>query len=176
MRLRIRDTSLTLKIIGWQQIVGGIAGIGVIAYLMLQTAAVNGGVLLIFLTGLALFIYSIYVGKSLLTDENKRVAIILAIINQAFQLIQWSMFGYGLSYSSGAELTVGIVDTTFKFDLAIITSKFQMSINSDPDFLLKINLFAFLVMLVLVDILNEDENEPEAVEEPVQTGESAPGM
>lgn len=55
MRLRIKSTKLTLQIISGLQIVGGITGLGLVAYLMLQTGPINGAILLIFLMGLALF-------------------------------------------------------------------------------------------------------------------------
>src|SRR5258706_13508946 len=155
MRLRIKDTKLTLKIISWLQIVGGVTGIWLVAHLMLQTGTINGPLLLIFLIGLALFIYSIYSGKRLLTDVDKRSGIILSIINQAIQLFQWSMFGYGFSYSSGAEITLGIQGLTFKFNLAVIVSSFKMAINSEDEFFIKINLIAVFVIIVLVDIFRE---------------------
>ena len=122
MKLRIKSTALTLKLIGWLQIVGGLTGLGLVAYLMLQTGTINGAILLIFVIGLALFSYSIYAGKSLLTDQQKTAAIVLSIINQVAQLFQWSMFGHGLSYSSGAELTLGIKGLAANFNFsAIIT-------------------------------------------------------
>ena len=172
MRLRIRDTSFTLKIIGWQQIIGGIMGIYLMASLMLQQATVNGVVLLIILTGIALYIYSIYSGKSLLIDANKKVAIILSIINQVFQLVQWSMLGYGFTYSSGAEVSMGFVDSPLNFNIAAYISTFKMSINTDPEFLLKVNLIALIVMLVLLDILNEPKDGVKVTEELVQTPEA----
>lgn len=155
MRLRIKSTALTLKVISWLQIVGGVTGLGLVAYLMLQTDTINGAILLIFLIGLALFSYSIYSGNRLLTDEKKWTGIVLSIINQVMQLFQWSIFGYGLSYSSGSEVTVGIDGLTFKFNFAAIVSTFKMAINSDNEFFIKINLIAFLVIVVLVDILTE---------------------
>lgn len=155
MTLRIKNTGLTIKIISWLQIVGGITGLGLVAYLLLQTGTINGPLLLIFLIGLGLFSYSIYSGKRLLTDDNKRTGILLSIINQALQIIQWSMFGYALTYSSGAELTIGLQGTTFKFNFAAFISSFQISIKSDPEFLFEINVIAILVIYVLVDILNE---------------------
>jgi hypothetical protein len=155
MRLRIKSTTLTLQIISWLQIVGGVTGLGLVAYLMLQTGTINGGLLLIFLVGLALFSYSIYSGKRLLTDNDKRTGIILSIINQVMQIFQWTMFGYGLTYSSGAEIALGIQGLEFKFNFAALISSFNMSINTDDEFFIKINLIAVLLIFVLVDILNE---------------------
>jgi hypothetical protein len=170
MTLRIKNTGLTIKIISWLQIIGGIAGLGLIAYLLLSTGTINGPVLLIFSTGIGLFSYSIYSGKSLLTDDNKKTGIILSIFNQAFQVIQWSMFGYAFVYSAGAELTIGLQETTFKFNITAFISSFQMSIKTDPEFLFKINLLPILVIYVLVDIFNEltdnsDEEKEIQVEE-----------
>ncbi len=157
MKLRIGDTERTIVILSWLQIVGGITGIGLVAYLMLQTADVNGAVLLIFLTGLALFTFSIYCGKSLLKDKNKIPAVILSIVNYAMQVIQWSLLGYGFSYSTGAEVTMGISIPAldFKFNIAAVSSSFNMSINSGTEFMLKVNLIAVMVVWVLSDILDE---------------------
>lgn len=96
-----------------------------------------------------------------MTDEKKGTGIILSIINQALQLFQWSMLGYGLSYSSGAEITLGIQGATLKFNIAAIVSTFKMSINTDDEFFIKINLIAVLIIFVLADIVKElkDENE-----------------
>lgn len=155
MRLRIKNTILTIKIISWLQIIGGVTGIGLVAYLMLQTGTINGAILLIFIIGLGLFIYSIYSGKRLLTDENKTTGIILSIVNQIVQLFQWSMFGYGLTYSSGAELALGVQGLSFKFNFAALISSFKMAINTNDEFFIKINIIAVLLIFVLVDILKE---------------------
>ena len=88
MRIRIKSTTLTLQIISWLQIVGGVTGLGLVAYLMLQTGTINRAILLIFLIGLGLFSYSIYSGKRLLTDPEKGTGIVLSIINQVVQLFQ----------------------------------------------------------------------------------------
>ncbi|MEO5980025.1 MAG: hypothetical protein ABIS36_09720 [Chryseolinea sp.] len=174
MRLRIKSTTLTLQIIGWLQIIGGVTGLGLVAYLMLQTGTINGAILLIFLIGLELFSYSIYSGKRLLTDEEKETGIILSIINQVMQLFQWSILGYGLSYSSGAEITLGVQGLTFKFNFAAIVSTFKMAINSDDGFFMKINLVALLIIFALADILKElktKNEDPEIEGQQIQTEE-----
>jgi hypothetical protein len=173
MRLRIKSTTLTLQIISWLQIAGGVTGLGLMAYLMLRTETINGAILLILLIGLGLFSYSIHAGKRLLTDEEKGTGIVLSIINQVVQLFQWSMFGYGLSYSSGAEITLGIEGLTFKFNFAAVVSTFKMAINSDDGFFIKVNLIAILVIFVLADILKElkEKKEEEVEGQEIQTDE-----
>jgi hypothetical protein len=156
MRLRIKNADLTLKIISWMQIIGGIAGLGLIAYLLLQTDTINGAILLIFLIGLSLFIFSIYAGKVLLINSNKKKGIMLALINQTIQLFQWSMFGYGLSYNTGAELLIGIKSPlSIDFNFGVIIPAFSMSIKSSDQFFFKINLISVLLIIVLIDILSE---------------------
>ena len=155
MKLRIKSTALTLKIISWIQIIGGIVGFGLMASLILKTGTINGALLLIFIVGIGLFWYSIYSGKRLLTDEKKCTAIILSIINQAIQIFQWSMFSYGFSYCSGAELTLGVQGESLELTFAASVSTFNMAINSDNETFLKINFIAILLIFTLFGILNE---------------------
>ena len=155
MKLRIKSTKLTLQIISWLQIIGGVTGLGQIAYLMLTTGTINGGILLIFQIGLGLFLFSIYSGKRLLSDENKMLGITLSIINQVPQIFQWKIFGSGITYSSGAELTIGIEMLSLKFNFSAIFSKFNMAIKSGDEVFIKLNLIAALIIFVLVDILKE---------------------
>ena len=164
MKLMIKNIPVTLKLVGWLQIVGGLTGLGLVAYLMLQTGTINGPVLLIFMIGLGLFSYSIYAGKRLLTDQHKITGIVLSIINQVLQIFQWSMFGHGFSYSSGGELTLSIKGLAVNFHFSAIMSTFKMAINSDDEFFFKINLMAILVIAVLTVVLKELTDKKEKVE------------
>lgn len=122
---------------------------------MLNTGEVNGAILLIFLIGLALFIFSIYTGRQLLNKETLKYGIVLSIINQIFQIIQFKMAGYGFSFSSGGELLVGF-SNNIKFDFAIINSSFNMSINTDSsEFVFMVNFLAIFFLIVLFDIWEE---------------------
>jgi hypothetical protein len=155
MKPRIKNTQLTLKLISWLQIVGGIAGLGLMAYLMLRTGAINGTLLLILLLGVGIYSFSIYSGKRLLTDVDKKTGIVLSIINQVPQIIQWSLLGYAFTYASGFQLAIGIANTGLSFGFSIITSSFQMAINSDNEFLFRVNFAAIILIGVLGDILAE---------------------
>jgi hypothetical protein len=44
MQLRIKNTALTLLIIGCLQIIGGITGLGLMGYLMYYAGALTGGI------------------------------------------------------------------------------------------------------------------------------------
>ncbi|WP_162428429.1 hypothetical protein [Pontibacter pudoricolor] len=155
MNLRIKNSQITLKVIGWIQIIGGILGFWVMSKIMLYTETVSGGILLVILVGLGLFSFSIYAGRHLLSEKEVTYGIILSIINQALQTVHFSMFGNGLSYSSGLVSLIGI-ENGFKFNFAIFSSVFNMSyLLESYDFMLKINLVAIFLILILVDIWRE---------------------
>ena len=76
MRLRIKNTNLTLKMIGWLQILGGIVGLGIMAYIMYETGTITGVILLLILIGIGLFSFSIYSGKRIVTELQSLKGII----------------------------------------------------------------------------------------------------
>jgi len=96
MKLRIKNTSITLKIIGWLQIIGGILGLGVMAYIMYQTGTITGIVLLLLLIGIGLFSFSIYSGQLIITELHKSRGIIYSIINQFLQLFNGAFWDTNL--------------------------------------------------------------------------------
>jgi len=152
MQLRIKNTALTIIIIGWLQIIGGITGLGLMAYLMYNAGSLNGALLLLLLIGLSLFIFSIYSGKKLLTCQDKRPGIIFSMINQLLQVFQVSMFGFAFCYSSGIELATGFQGMDIKFNVAVVTSNFQMIIRSTTEGYFKINIIPVIVLLTLYSI------------------------
>jgi hypothetical protein len=143
------------------------------ANIMIQTGTITGVVLLLLLFGLALFSYSIYAGKRLLTDEAKDVSVILSLINFALQLFQWKLLGYGLSYSSGIDLVLGFEGLNFKASVSAIVATFNMSINSGNNFYIKVNLAAVLIVVVLADILKELKEKKELPEQKVHSEEAS---
>ena len=87
------------------------------------------------------------------------MGIILSIINFLFQIVNFQINGYGLSYCSGINLLLGI-DQGFKFHIGLITSIFSSSINTDDkEFIFKLNIVAILIIWVLADIYDERFNK-----------------
>lgn len=160
MKIRIKNSSITLKVISLLQFIGGIVGLCMVAYLMLRTENITGPYLFVFFIGVALFCYSVYSGKRLFFDIDKTHAVIYSIVNYFLQIFHWSILGYGLTYSSGAGLTIGINGSTINFNFGAITSSFQISFNSDSEFFFKVNLFAILILIILFDILKEMKAPP----------------
>lgn len=131
------------------QIAGGIFGIGLIVWLITQLELTNF-VIFLLLIALLLYSYSIYCGIILL---NRRVlGINHSLINQYFQLISFSILGYGFTYISGLYFSIGVDFTdsiVFKFNLGV--SSWQININRDTD-ILYVNLN--LVSLFLIVFIN----------------------
>jgi hypothetical protein len=156
MRLRIKNTEITTKIISWLQIIGGLTGIGLMVWLLSKTQTINGPTLLIFLVGFSLFIFSICSGSYLFDKEKLKLGIWLSIINFLFQAFYFEFNGFGLSYGSGCALLVGVEDGLLKFNANFITSNFSMSLfSSGESYLIQINFVAILIIWILADIYNE---------------------
>ncbi|MNX88173.1 hypothetical protein D3C86_1201330 [compost metagenome] len=137
-----------VNIAGWLQIIGGVVGLGLIAYLLLQTEIINGALLLIFLTGIGLFLFSIYAGKLLCFDEVKNKGLVLTFINQLLQLLQWNVMGYGISYSAGPAVIIGVKEFAITFNAGLF-SNFSMSIRSDSPSFISINLIPLVIIIFL---------------------------
>lgn len=179
MELRIRNTAFTIKILGWLQIVGGITGIGSVSWLTINVGDVNGAVLFIILTGYLLNVLSITAGVKLLDTATLKLGMILSIVNNCIQIVQFRLFGYAFTFSSGAAISIGIHDG-LKFNFAIVTSDFNMAINTDDrDFLFMINILAVIIAAALFDIWtelfrtskdNEADTEVDRMENVANTG------
>lgn len=160
MKLRIKTTELTLNLISYLQIIGGVTGLLLICYLLIQTDKVNGPVLLIFLTGLSLFIFSIYCGRVMRFNKNKQYGVIMSLINQIIQLFQWGGLGYAFGYSSGVEFLIGLkTPLSIDFHVGVIVSSFSMTIESNSRFFLDVNLISLFLIIVLIDIYKEIKNK-----------------
>ncbi|MGK9118061.1 hypothetical protein [Olivibacter jilunii] len=163
MKFINRNQKAIIQLIAWLQIIGGITGLFLMAKLLLQTGQITGPILLIFILGISLFIFSIFAGCDLLKSSEKENHFTLTIINQILQIVHGRMFGWGLEYTSGANLSFGVEATELKFNISLIMSTFQMSVNSDNAFALHINLCAIFIILVLVHF-KEGREEAKEIE------------
>ena len=155
MRLRIKNTEYTLKVLGWVQIFGGIYGIGFVSWLTINVGDINGALLFILLFGYSLNIFCITSGIKLLNQDSIKYGLMFSMINYAFQVIQFKILGYSLIFSSGTAFTIGFNDG-FRFNFALFASSFQMAINTDDtDFVFMLNFVAILILVVLEEIWSE---------------------
>jgi len=165
MKLRIKNTNLTIILFGWLQIIGGIIGIGVVSWLNMNIGEVNGVILFIVLFGYFLFSFSIYTGIKLLNSETLKLGLVLSIINFCFQVFQFKMAGLGLTYTIGTAFSIGYEIDKLKFNFEIIYSQFYMSIaTTDGEFKLMLNIIAIFFIMVLFDIWEEITSEPDDID------------
>ncbi|NOU58521.1 hypothetical protein [Marinifilum caeruleilacunae] len=157
MKLRIKNTKITIWTLSIYQIIGGLLGIYVTAYLMTRTHNLNGTILLIFLLAAGLYLFSIKSGIALL-QKDYRKGLIYSMINQVLQIVSIAVGGYKFDYFSGSKFTLGCNFTDgifFNFNFGL-TSEFNFSYNVDKyEYYLHINILAILILYVLNDLYKE---------------------
>lgn len=125
-----------IEVLAYYQIVGGVFGIGLIVYLIAQTGAITGLMLLIFASAVSLYCYSVYCGKVLKSGETGR-GLVLSKINQLFQTFEFAVGGYAFKYVSGGSVNAGInITNDFKFYFNLTPSSFQVTFNKDEDLII----------------------------------------
>ena len=141
-----------LKKLGYYQIAGGIAGIGVIIWAVVALSTFAGIVVFLYSLMLLFFAFSIYCGLQCL--QLKRAAIKLSLINQYAQLLGFIILGYGFSYVAGVHISVGLDFTNeFKFLLNAGVSNINMEFNGDgKELVVNINAVA-IALIVWIDKL-----------------------
>lgn len=179
MKLRIKNTDLTIRILGIYQLLGGIVGLGVTGWLLLKTGTINGPVLFILLTAIGFYSLSIKAG-SLLLKKRMKEGLIYSMVNQILQFVAFSVGGNMYKFISGGKTLIGFDFTNgfhFKIDFGL-TSEFNFSILVDEQhYFVYVNILAILVLYVLSDIYEELKNadkkvEPAIIEEdhePIET-------
>lgn len=174
---KIKNTKIKLKVLGYYQIVGGVAGLAITIYLIAQTATITGLILLLYLIALGLYGFSIYCGTQVL--KNKNHSLNISLINQYLQLISFVILGYGFKYVSGLLLSVGVdLANSFgmKFNMGII-STWEMNWNTDADKIeFNLNLVALFFIIFIdklknyrsidkAELINGDKIEPTQIVE-----------
>ena len=142
-----------LKALSIYQIAGGIIGIALTLWLIIDNLdSISGLLLFLILIALSLYSYSIYCGVILLRDYKSGLK--HTLINQVLQVLNFAMIGYAFQYVSGVYISIGI-DLTESFNIKFNTgiSAWQINFNSDSQLLyVNLNLIA-LYLIVLTDKL-----------------------
>ncbi|TDP01570.1 hypothetical protein [Flavobacterium sp. 245] len=138
----MQKTEQRIKIFGIYQIIGGSFGILLSLYFTR-----NAGVLNIFI--LTIYSFSIYCGFLLLQKKYMQ-GLNLSIVNQALQIISFSVLGFTFAYTSGMFFYFGLnltEDTLLTYNAGLTTFNFKW--NSDPkDAAFSFNIIALLLMNV----------------------------
>ena len=156
MKLRIKSTETTIRILGIYQVVGALFGYYIIASILLQTGEINGVLLLFYLIAVALYSLSFKAGSLLIRKEHKR-GLLLSILNQIFQIFAVGVGAYTYNFISGARMGGGI-DFTDGFEMKLdfeLTSKFSFAWNSGEEYYMYVNVLAIILIYVFIDIYEE---------------------
>ncbi|MBN2616477.1 MAG: hypothetical protein JXR71_12360 [Bacteroidales bacterium] len=161
MKLRIKDTETTLKVIGVYQIVGGIIGYWMIARLLMGIENINGPLLVLILIPLFLFGFSIQSGNLLLQKEKRKKGLIFSSILQAMQMFAFGVGKYAFLFFSGIKLIVGFnITDSFNIKFSAWLSDYSAKYNSDNEvYYFYLNLVAVFLLYVLIDIYEEFTKE-----------------
>lgn len=168
-----KDTVSKLKGLGIYQIAGGIIGLLLTVWSVLNLPGIAGILLLIILIAVTLYAYSIYCGILLL--KKKAIGLKFSFVNQCLQLVSISAFGFAFKYVSGIVLAVGIdLTESFYFIFDAGVSSWQISIYGDTaPFIISFNFVAVFILL-FIDRLKRTiqkeqlENQLASIGEPVE--------
>jgi len=144
-----------LLALGYYQIAGGIIGICLLIWLVLSIISFNLLLSIILLSALALFLFSIYSGISLLKNTGKGLR--LSLVNQILQLVTFSFAGYAYQYISGVYFSVGLdLTESFNFTFYAGISSWKLNINTDsPEYIFSFNLVAFFLLVLIIRMRTE---------------------
>jgi hypothetical protein len=144
-----------LTVLGIYQVIGGIAGLGLLVWLILKLNTIPDVFLPLLISAFALYFYSIYCGYLLL--KKKKSGLKHSLINQCLQLISFAIAGYAFQYFSGIYLTIGIdITQSFLVNFGFGVSSWQTDINTDSRLLqVNFNLVAFCLVIFITRIKTE---------------------
>jgi hypothetical protein len=154
-----RDTSSKLKALAIYQIAGGVIGVGLTVWIILRTPTFSALLLLLLVVILGLYVHSIYCGTLLL--DKKTVGLNHSLVNQALQLVSFSILGFTFQYMSGLFLTTGI-DLTNSFEIlfnAGISSWKIVLRDSEQPLILNFNFIALFLIIFIIRLKNKIQQE-----------------
>ena len=125
--MKTKSKSDILKI-GWYQIIGGGIGELFILYSLFSPTQVSGFEVLVYISMLLFFGYSIFCGILCLKHTNN--ALTHSLINQILQLLGFAFGGFAFSYVAGIYVSVGFDFSSsieMKFDFGL--SEFDFNLN-----------------------------------------------
>ncbi len=161
MNLILKNSRKTINILGTYQIVGGLAGLGIVGWLLLRMGQISGPLFLIFSTAILFYIFSISAGIKLIERKPTKFSLLFSIVNQTIQILGFSIGGFKYEYYSGLEATVGFVyDKEFKLNWGLGVSEFNFELfGSSNEFAVSINLLAIVIISQLIILYQGLENK-----------------
>lgn len=144
------NTQLKLKALGIYQIIGGGIGLGLTFWSVSKLTIIVAPPLFLVLIAIGLYAYSIYCGVLLL--KKNRSELRHSLINQFFQLVNFSILGFTFQYVSGLFLSIGLdLSNSFSLTFGLDLSSWQIAVHDDTKpLIVNFNLIAFL-LIVFID-------------------------
>jgi hypothetical protein len=169
MRNNLQELQPKLNALSIYQIIGGLIGLGSIAYLIATTDPLPILLLPILSFAVVLYGYSIYCG--IVLSKRSLPGLKYSKINQLLQVVHFTLFGYSFQYVSGVHFSPGLDLTKFlNFKLNLSLSTWQININTgEPDMLISLNVVA-LFLIVFIDKAMDQLKEAELEAQVVQLG------
>jgi hypothetical protein len=147
-----KDILQNFKWLGIYQIAGGIIGLALTLWLILNQVSFSPLIILLFLIAVGLYFFSIYCGFLLINKEINGLT--YSIINLYPQLINFSLLGFSFQYISGLFLSFGVDLTNeflFKFNLGVST--WLISVGGDSGVILvNFNIVALSLIIFMEKI------------------------
>lgn len=154
-----KDTSSKLKALAIYQIAGGVIGVGLTVWMILKISTFPVFLLILFAIILGLYSHSIYCGTLLL--DKKITGLNHSLVNQALQLISFSMLGFTFQYMSGIFFIIG-VDLTNSFEILFNVGVSSWKIvlrDEEQPLILNFNFVAFFLIIFIIRLKNKIKQE-----------------
>jgi len=150
-----KDILQNFKRLGIYQVAGGIIGLGLTIWLIINQVNFSPLIILLYLIAVILYFFSIYCG--ILLINKKMDGLNYSIINQYLQLINFLLLRFSFQYISGLFLSFGIDLTNeflFKFNLGVST--WLISVGGDSDIILvNFNIVALCLIIFMGKLKNK---------------------
>lgn len=101
---RLSRLNRIFKALAWYQVIGGITGLVVLAWVCNFTMVWNASLAVLLLLIALLYAFSIYCGTKLLKDPVKGLS--FSFVNQLVQTIHFGLMGYMFKFISGLSIAV----------------------------------------------------------------------
>ena len=145
-----QKVAFRLKALAVYQIIFGLMGVGVTIWLIITIAYNSALLLMLCIVPLALYAYSIYCG--ILIFQKNDNALKHSIINQYFQLINFSIYGYTFKFIAGILFSIGFNFTNGVFlniDYGLFSTwSFRIATQTN-EILINCNLIALTLIILL---------------------------
>jgi hypothetical protein len=156
-----KNVKKQMLVAGYYQIIGGIIGLGLLIWTLINLDSFQPVLLVIFLPAFLLFFFSVYCGYLLVSGKISGGR--LSIINQFLQLFSFAFGGYAYQYISGLGFTIGFdLTDSFNFIFYFGISSWKLNFNTDsPLIQLEFNLIALYVIFALIKLKRQVKTENE---------------